>query len=137
MGPLISLVALLLACGGAPEDPSKTPAGKTCSKAYGSTVDSVTKLFHEAGQPAPKVWPDKAAYVEKCMAIGLTEGQGKCLDPKIAQSDPEGCKKELEPVKAKVDDLSKWFGGEIEKLNKDGGGGAAGKPEGGAEGGGQ
>jgi hypothetical protein len=109
-------------CGGSePADLSKTPEGRLCQRAYGSTVDSLKDVFTQSGQPMPE-WPDRTAYIEKCAGLGFNEAQLKCLDPKLAGADPAGCKETLEPVKAKKEELSKWF---LDQVKKD----AAEKPE--------
>ncbi len=117
---LIVLATLLSAACGSPEpvDPAKTPDGRLCQRAYSSLVDSYTDVFTQKGVPEPDTWPDKAAYIDKCLAVGFSEPQLKCLDPKISGSDPAGCKETLEPVKSKHEELMKWFSGELEKVLK-------------------
>ena len=114
------LLASLLACGSSePEDLSRTPDGRLCNRAYSSTIDSLTDLFTKSGKPTPE-WPAKDAYIEKCVALDLSEDQLKCLDPKISGSDPAGCKETLDPVEGTKKELAKWFSGELEKAMKTG-----------------
>jgi hypothetical protein len=118
---LVALATLALtACGSSePADPSKTPDGRLCQRAYSSTVDSLTDVFTQAGQDLPE-WPDRTAYIEKCIGMGFDEKQLKCLDPKISGADPAGCKETLEPVKKKKEELEKWFLDQVKKQQESG-----------------
>jgi hypothetical protein len=110
--PLV--VATLWGCGGGePADLSKTPDGRLCQRAYSSTIDSLTDMFNQGGHKLPETWPSKDTYVEKCVGLGFSEAQLKCLDPKWASSDPEGCKTTMEPVLDKSKELSKWLMDEV------------------------
>ena len=78
-------------------------------------MDSVEEALTKAGVEMPKEMPKKEEYVEKCMKLGLDKDQLKCMDPKIAGSDPEGCKKTLEPVKDKAKELNTFIGDAVKK----------------------
>ena len=101
---LITILASLMACGGAEPPPTSTPEGRLCGRAYGSTIDSLDELYTKAGKDMPTPTP-KADYVKLCVEMGFSEEQLKCLDPKIAGLD-ESCAKLLEPVKDKTKKLA-------------------------------
>ena len=94
---------LLTACATAPEPPP--PA---CDTAYDATVASLAELFRTSGTPAP-AFPDRAAYVERCRALGLDVRQLGCLHPDRVLADPAGCAEALAPVRAGVDGFAQWF----------------------------
>jgi len=105
------LVMSLVGCGSGPPEQvnlSRTPDGRLCQRAHSSTVDSLTDIFTSAGKDMP-TWVSKDAYVEKCVSMGFDESQLRCLDPKLAGADPAGCKETMAAVKAKSDELTKWF----------------------------
>ncbi|MBN2800464.1 MAG: hypothetical protein JXX28_15090 [Deltaproteobacteria bacterium] len=104
------LFGLLAACGGSePVNPANTPEGRLCGRAYGSTLDSIEDMFKAAGKTMPTNLPAKEDYVKLCVEQGFSEAQAKCLDPKLASLDPEGCTTTLAPVKEKKELLSKLF----------------------------
>lgn len=100
-----SIVLALLACGSPPPDPSSTPEGRLCGRAYGSTIDSLEDLYNQQGVDLPS-FLSKEEYVAKCVGLGFTEAELKCLDPKIATGNKE-CEVALEKVKDKRAELSK------------------------------
>lgn len=113
----LALTLGLAACtGGAPQapDPASTPEGRLCGRAYGSTIDSMDELFTKAGKTMPEM-PPKSEYITKCLSLGFTEAQLKCLDPKIAGADPKGCMETLKPVKEKQAELNEVLSAALKK----------------------
>lgn len=99
----ITILATLAGCGAAP-DPSSSPEGRLCGRAYGSTIDSLDELYTKAGKDMPTpIAKDK--YVEMCVGMGFTEDQLKCMDPKIASVD-ETCPETLKAVEDKKKKLA-------------------------------
>ena len=99
-----TLMLSLLGCGTAPPPPSATPEGKLCGRAYSSTIDSLEDMFHKAGKDLPEHLTKKD-YIDKCVAMGFTEEQLKCLDPKLAVGNDD-CKTALSTVKDKQKTLN-------------------------------
>lgn len=104
--------ALLTAC--ATSAPALPPPG--CGAAWDGTVASVRELYHgtaarqfDPTTPSEGGFPARAAYVERCEALGLDERQLGCLQPARALADPKGCAAALDPVRTEVDDLATWF----------------------------
>ena len=102
--------SLLAACGGREPIPDQATveATKLCGRAYGSTVDSIQEQFTHAGADMPEM-PPKEAYVELCVSQGFTPEQARCLDPKLAVGDPEGCAEALAEVLEQKEALGKLF----------------------------
>lgn len=101
---LITVLVTLVGCGGSAPDASSTPEGRLCGRAYGSTIDSLDELYTKAGKDMPTP-VEKKKYVEMCVGMGFTEGQLKCLDPKLASLD-ETCAETLKPVEDKKKKLA-------------------------------
>lgn len=94
-----SIVLALLGCGSAPVDPASTPAGKLCGRAYSSTIDSLEDVANQRGVDMPEV-ATKQEYIAKCVELGFTDAQLKCLDPKLATGD-EACAASLKETEEK------------------------------------
>jgi len=110
--PTVLCVALF-ACSGEPEiDVAKVKMEKLCGQTYSSTVDTLKDVFTQAGKTLPEM-PTKEAYTEKCVALGFTEEQVKCMDPKRSVADPEGCKETLSSVADKKKELGDLIGDAI------------------------
>lgn len=102
----VALVALLAACSSPPPpDPATSPTGRLCVRAYSSTVHTLSELTNTANLDLPS----QDDYVAKCLELGFTEDQLRCLDPKLAGAD-DSCAATLEPVAAKQQALDALFG---------------------------
>jgi hypothetical protein len=119
------LCAVLMACGGEPEvDVEKVKMERLCGQTYSSTMDSLKDMYTQAGKTMPEM-PTKEAYTEKCVALGFTEEQVKCMDPKRSVADPEGCKETLDAVAEKKKELGDLIAAALkgDKEEKSGGDG--------------
>ncbi len=103
-------IILLAGCGSAEVemDPAQAKMTKLCERAYSSTMDSLKDLYTQAGKDMPEM-PTKDEYSAKCVTLGFTEDQAKCLDPKWSGGDPEGCKETMKPVEKKALELGELF----------------------------
>jgi hypothetical protein len=121
------LIITLVGCGGGEEqiDPVQAKMTKLCERAYSSTLDSLKDLYTQAGKDMPEM-PAKDTYAAKCVSLGFSEEQAKCLDPKWSKGDPQGCKETMKPVEKKAIELGKLIkdamteGGKDENMGDDG-----------------
>ena len=119
---LILLIITLAGCGASEPDvdPAKAKMGKLCERAYSSTIDSLKDVYTQAGKDMPEM-PAKDVYADKCVSLGFTEDQAKCLDPKWSGGDVEGCKTTMTPVKDKAAELSKLLADAMKPPKKEAG----------------
>lgn len=111
-----AFVFSLLGCSTPPPPPSATPEGRLCGRAYSSTIDSLEEMFNKAGKDLPEVLTKKD-YVEKCVGMGFSEEQLKCLDPKLANGNKK-CDAALKDVKDKQKKLAEQLMKKSDKPKK-------------------
>lgn len=107
------LVATLPSCSTPPPTPADTPRGQLCTRAYHATIEALSIGLERSGQPLPR-WPDAGAYLERCLALELSEAQLGCLDPDRVVADPAGCDEVMASAGPRADTLTRWFMTELQ-----------------------
>lgn len=103
---MLSLALLTMACGpSAAEVEAEAKAQKArtdCGRAYSSS-EKVTRDYLYKNGVAEVNFVDRQKYIDKCVELGMSKSELKCLDPNIAEGDackglPEGSAKKVKEL---------------------------------------
>lgn len=103
------ITATLTSCATAPPPRSEQELQQQrCTEAYEATVETLTRGFERAAQPVPP-WPSAEAYLQRCLDLGMSARQLRCLSPQGVLADPHGCDEAMAAVRVEADTMPRWF----------------------------
>ncbi len=110
------ITATLTSCATAPPPRSERELQQQrCTEAYEATVETLTRGFERAARPVPS-WPSAEAYLQRCLGLGMSARQLRCLSPQGVLDDPGGCDEAMAAVRVEADTLPRWF---MDQLQED------------------